>query len=142
MTTAQIVEENAPETESQFFIVKTVQKATDTVNTLVRDYNEKYVKSVFEKGKSLGEGVKKDTRMVVDQFVEKGKKMIPEIPVLKTAEQKLTSGVKTLEGKISSSVNVITEKINLPSKKDIDKLTNAMEALNAKVETLNKKYSA
>ena len=142
MTTAQIVEENAPRTESQFFIVKTVQKATDTVNTLVRDYNEKYVKSVFEKGKSLGEGVKKDARMVVDQFVEKGKKMIPEIPAMKTAEQKLTSGVKTLEGKISSSVNVITEKINLPSKKDIDKLTNAMEALNAKVETLNKKYSA
>lgn len=142
MTTAQIAEENAPKTDSQFFIVKTVRKATETVNTMVKDYNEKYVKSVFEKGKSVREGVTKDARMAVNQFVEKGKKMLPEIPVVKTAEQKLTSTVKALEGRVRCGAKVVAEKVNLPSKQDIEKLTAAMETLNAKVETLDKKYSA
>ncbi|MDM8521953.1 hypothetical protein QUF80_01140 [Desulfococcaceae bacterium HSG8] len=133
--------------ESQFFIVKTIRQAKDTCTQAVKDYNEKYIGDVVKKGKDFSEGVKKDARMLAERVVEKGKKLKPEIPGTKLVERAVEKGkslmpdTKAVEKKITSGFNAVAEKVNLPSRKDIENLTAAMDALNTKVDTLNKKYS-
>ncbi|MCP4113643.1 MAG: hypothetical protein GY749_50315 [Desulfobacteraceae bacterium] len=137
------------EKTEEFFVVRTIKKAKDTYTDKVKeyneklkeynekfvknrkevlkDYNEKYVKNFVETGKDFGEGVKKDTLKVIDLAVEKGKNLIPENTVLETVKEKVSCSVKT-----------VTDKINLPSKQDIEKLTGAVETLNSKVDSLIK----
>ncbi len=140
MTTEVIKTEQ--KTEAEFFIVKTIKKAKDAYTDkvkdynerfiknrkeVIKDYNEKYIKNFIETGKDFGEGVKKDTLKVIDLAVEKGKKLIPENTVTETVKEKVSTSFKT-----------VTDKINLPSKQDIEKLTGAVETLNTKVDSLIK----
>ena len=46
---------------------------------------------------------------------------------------------KTIEKKISTTIDSIPEKLNIPSKAEIDNLLESINGVNQKVDALNKK---
>ncbi len=112
--------------ESEFYLVRTAREAADAFTSTVREYNDKYVGKAVERGKEFTEGLQKDARILADRFVEKGKALLPELPV-KGVEEKITHGVKT-----------VVEKMDLPSKEDIESLNETMDALNTRVDALKR----
>ena len=137
------VKEIVPETESQFFVVRTVREAADTLAEALTAYREKYVGGAVEKGRTFGKGVKKDAlvlrerisekgrSLMPDRLFDRGKSLMPEIP-----------SAKEVEEKVGGMLNRVADKVNLPSRKDIDKLTQAMETLSGRVDALRQNYSA
>jgi polyhydroxyalkanoate synthesis regulator phasin len=97
----------------------------------VRKDARKTMDSFVDNGKDILEGVEKDVRKVIDDFLDSGKKAFEKIPMVKTVEKKLNSGMKA-----------VPAQLNLPSKKDIEKLTINVKALNKKVDNLRKQYAA
>ncbi len=86
---------------------------------------------VVDNGKEFLEGIQNDARKVMDDFLDSGKKTIEKIPM-----------VKTVEKKFNSSLKAVPSQLNLPSKKDIEKLTRSVKTLNNKVDNLSKQYAA
>jgi polyhydroxyalkanoate synthesis regulator phasin len=86
---------------------------------------------LVDSGKELLEGVENDARKVRDDFLDNGKKAIKKIAIVETVEKKVNSGMKAA-----------SSQLNLPSKKDIKKLTSSVKALNNKVDNLSKQYAA
>jgi polyhydroxyalkanoate synthesis regulator phasin len=97
----------------------------------VRKDVRKTMDGFVDNGKEFLEGVQNDARKVFDDFLDSGKKTIEKIPVVKTVEKKLNSSLKA-----------VPSQLNLPSKKDIEKLTRSVKALNNKVDNLSKQYAA
>ena len=97
----------------------------------VRKDVRKTMDGFVDNGKEFLEGVQSDARKVLDDFLDSGKKTIEKIPVVKTVEKKLNSSMKA-----------VPSHLNLPSKKDIEKLTRSVKALNNKVDNLSKQYAA
>lgn len=114
----------AKKEEKGFFITRTARK-------VVEGYNEKVVKPVVQKGKKVSGRVRTDAGNAVNSMVEKGRKMLPEIPGAKTVEKKINSGIDTAVGFL-----------NLPTKTDIENLTVAMENLSRKMDGLADRQSA
>jgi polyhydroxyalkanoate synthesis regulator phasin len=160
-TETTMTTETAPKTESQFFVVQTAKKFKANCAETLKDYNEKYVKNAVGKGKSFAEGIKNDARTLS----EKGKKYASELPVVKTVVEKgkqyasqapdLKSVVdkgkkyasespllKKAEEKITKGLGAVRDKINLPAKEDIEKLSRNMEVLSSKVDVLSRKHLA
>ncbi len=81
----------------------------------------------FESGKGLYGGLEKDTRRIFDGMVDDGKKLVDKIPMVKTIREKMNDGFEA-----------VPDRLNLPSKKDMEKLATAMRALNRKVDGLSK----
>jgi len=92
-----------------------VKNPSGTVNGFVDD------------GKNLVTGMKKDLSKTFGGFIKTGKNFIEEIPIVKAVEKKISNGLKA-----------VPARINLASKQDIEKLCNAMDALNRKVDKINK----
>jgi polyhydroxyalkanoate synthesis regulator phasin len=159
------IKETAPKTESQFFVVETAKKLRDNCVATLKDYNEKYVKNAVGKGKNFAEGIKNDARTLSGNLAEKGKKYASELPVVKTVVEKgkqyasqapnlktvVEKGkqyasesplLKKAEKKISKGLSAVRDKINLPAKEDIEKLSRNMELLNSKVDVLSRKHLA
>ena len=88
------------------------------------------VTDVFDNGKAFVSDLKKDTRKKIKSIVKKGKKYRDEF-----------SAMKTIKNEISKGLKAVPARVNLASKQDIDKLIRSMEALNKKLDTLNRKYS-
>jgi polyhydroxyalkanoate synthesis regulator phasin len=158
-------------TKSQFYVVRTAREAGDNLTDMVKDYNEKYLKKPFktgkefiedlrmdprkvfdglvddgqdfvkgvrkdarktvDDGKKLVKDLRKDPRKVIDDFLDSGKKAFKKFPMVETVEKKVNSGLKA-----------VPSQLNLPGKKDIEKLTSSVKALNNKVEHLSKQYAA
>jgi polyhydroxyalkanoate synthesis regulator phasin len=97
----------------------------------VRKDFRKTMDGFVDNGKKIVKGVEKDARKVMDDFLESGKKTIKKLPM-----------VETVEKKVNSSIEAVPSQLNLPSKKDIDKLTRSVKALNNKVDNLSKQYAA
>ncbi len=97
----------------------------------VRKDVRKTMDGFVDNGKEFLEGVQNDARKVLDDFLDSGKKTIEKIPV-----------VKTVENKLNSSMKAVPYHLNRPSKKDIEKLTRSVKALNNKVDNLSKQYAA
>ena len=97
----------------------------------VRKDARKTMDGFVDNGKDILKGVEKDVRKVFDDFLDSGKKTFEKIPMVKTVEKKVNSGMKA-----------VPSQLNLPSKKDIEKLTSSVKALNNKVEDLSKQYAA
>lgn len=114
-----------------FSIAESIRKVKDTANETVDKYNEKYLKKTIEFGKDAKDGLKKDANLFVDRIKTNGKKFVKDNRFVKTAEKTVCDGL-----------NAVSKRINLPSKKDMDKLSAAMEALNTKVDRLTEKYSS
>jgi len=135
------VKEIVPETESQFFVIRTVSEAADTLAEALTAYREKYVGGAVEKGRSFGEGVKKDALVLRDRISEKGRSLMPDRLFDKSLMPEIPSA-KEVEEKVGGMLNRVADKVNLPSRKDIDKLTQAMETLSGRVDALRQNYSA
>ncbi len=145
-------------TESDFYVIRAVQKASDKFSEAIQQYNDKYLKRSLEAGKKFGSDLSKDPKKAVtqafddgreiledficdrkdwvtemsqkardafDEMVADGKKLLPGIP-----------GTKTLEEKVTDSVNTISRFIHLADKDDLEKLTDAVNSLDKKVENL------
>jgi len=144
-------------------IVEKVQKTSDAVTEKIKDYNEKYVaKSIKKAEKAL----KKYNKKYIEKNIEKGKEYFekPYKKLTDKADEVLTKSrdlkkdavkkldgvivdgkkfmrklplVETIEKKVTSSLNSLPGLINMPSKGEINKLTQAMKSLNKNIETLN-----
>jgi polyhydroxyalkanoate synthesis regulator phasin len=97
----------------------------------VRNDARKTMDGFVDNGKEFFEGAEKDARKVIDDFLDSGKKAFKKFPMVKTVEKKVNSGMKA-----------VPSQLNLPSKKDLEKLTSSVKALNNKVEHLSKQYAA
>ena len=97
----------------------------------VRKDARKTMDDFVENGKEFLEGIEKDTRRVIDDFLESGKKTIEKFPMAETVEKKISSGMQA-----------VSSQLNLPSKKDIEKLTSSVKTLKNKVDNLSKQYAA
>ena len=97
----------------------------------VRKDARKTMDGFVDNGKEFFEGAEKDARKVIDDFLDSGKKAFKKFPMVKTVEKKVNSGMKA-----------VPSQLNLPSKKDLEKLTSSVKALNNKVEHLSNQYAA
>lgn len=129
MTTENKTEQTEKK-ESAFFAVRTYEKIKDACTDKVNAYNEKYLKKYVDSGKEFKDGLEKDARKLVDNVVEKGKNMMPEFKI-----------VNSVKDKAVERFEKVRDMINLPTRNDLDRLTEAMDSLNAKVNKLSEKYS-
>jgi polyhydroxyalkanoate synthesis regulator phasin len=91
----------------------------------------KIVENILDGGRDLYAGMEKDARKMLDDFLEKGKKITDSIP-----------GKEAVEKGISRNLESIPDRLNLPSKKDMEKLSKTVRTLNTKLNTLSKQCAA
>ncbi len=77
--------------------------------------------------KILKEGVEKDTRLVMEDIIDGSKNALDRLP-----------GKQWIENEISNRAKAIPAIFNLPSRKDIERLTRQVKSLNTKVNKLSK----
>ncbi len=92
---------------------------------------QKIVDNLVGGSRDVYSSVEKDTRRVVDDILDRGKKMTEWVP-----------GRKRLEKEISRGLESIPNRLNLPSKKDMEKLSKTARTLNTRLNTLSKQYAA
>ena len=92
-----------------------------------KDRFEEYVND----GKGVFEGIEKDVRLAWDDVVANSKKVFDKKKVKKTIEDKINNSMKTF-----------TNRLNMPSKNEVENLMAGIDALNKKVETMSKTYNA
>lgn len=117
--------------DSRFFVVRTFQKASDNISDTVKEYNDKYVKKVISQSREFSEDTWKEAKGRMDKVVETTKNRIQDTKIK-----------KSIDKLVDESMNNVSKVFNLPNKNDIENLTVAMENLSAKVDMLNKKYTA
>ncbi len=113
---------------------KVWRNLTSEGKDLARDARKNFSKAVdnvLDGGKDFYAGVGKDTQSILDDLFNRGKKLADRIP-----------GKKTLEKGLSKSLKSIPDRLNLPSKKDMEKLSKTVQTLNGKLNTLSKQCSA
>ena len=91
----------------------------------------KAVESVLDGGRDFYAGMEKDSRKMLDDLLDRGKKITDRIP-----------GKESMEKGISKSLESIPDRLNLPSKKDMEKLSKTVRTLNTKLNTLSKQCAA
>jgi len=91
----------------------------------------KIVDNFVDGTKDFYDGLGKDAKKLADDLLDKGKKMTDQIP-----------GKHTVEKGISKSLESIPDRLNLPSKKDMEKLSKTVRTLNTKLNTLSKQCAA
>jgi len=91
----------------------------------------KAVENVMDGGRDFYAGLEKDTRKMLDDLLDRGKKITDQIP-----------GKDTMEKGLSRSLESVPDRFNLPSKKDMEKLTKTVRTLNTKLNTLSKQCAA
>lgn len=138
--TAQEAKAAANETaaESPYFVIRAIQGARgryeETIKTYreryeetVKTYRERYMEKPSARAREFTEGLRRDLRKVVDNSLENGKKRLPS--------------ADSLRSRFDCGARRVSDKLNLPSRQDIQKLRDAMENLSVKVEKLNDRYS-
>jgi len=98
------------------------------VDTTKKDVRKK-IERINQETRTIYKGIENDTKLIVEDIVEMGKKNFDRIPMK-----------KTIEKKISNSIDSIPAKLNLPSKGEIDNLVAGIDGVNKKVDALNKQY--
>ena len=106
----------------------------DNGKDLADGYREdflKIVENIMDGGKDFYAGVEKDARKMMDDLLDRSKKITEQIP-----------GKSTLEKGISRTLESIPDRLNLPSKKDMENLSKTVRTLNTKLNTLSKQCAA
>jgi polyhydroxyalkanoate synthesis regulator phasin len=106
----------------------------DSSKDLADGYRKDFLKivdNIMDGGKDFYAGVEKDAQKMVDDLLDRGKKITEQIP-----------GKNTFEKGISRSLESIPDRLNLPSKKDMEKLSKTVRTLNTKLNTLSKQCAA
>ncbi len=120
------------------YLAEPMEKGKKTLKT----YNKKYVVKTFKKGRDYfkkpyrefadrmdemlakGRDMEKDALDKLDELWEDGRKFAYKIPMVETVEKKVSGGLRAIPGIV-----------NMPSRVEIEKLTRAMEKLNANLKT-------
>ena len=96
-----------------------------------REDLRKIVDNVMEGTKDFYAGVEKDTQKMLDDLLGKGKEITRRIP-----------GKDTLEKEINRRLESVPDRLNLPSKKEMEKLSKTVRTLNTKLNALSKQCAA
>jgi hypothetical protein len=112
---------------SEFYVVRTIQRATDTTASFIKGTNEKYVKKTFESGKFFVEDVSKGTYEALGGVIEDSRKFITRIP----AVEKIVSGIGA-EGQEHVVVRTF--------KKARKNTSTALKSTNEIIKDYNEKY--
>lgn len=91
----------------------------------------KAMDNVLDGGKDFYAGMGKDAKSILDDLLDRGKKIADQIP-----------GKSAIEKGVSKSLESVPDRLNLPSKKDMEKLSKTVRTLNTKLNTLSKQCSA
>ena len=86
--------------------------------------------TINQKTQRVYKGIENDAKLITEDFLAMGKKNLDKLPMKKTIEKKISAGIDS-----------IPEKLNLPSKGEIDNLVTGIDDVNKKVDTLNKLYA-
>lgn len=127
--------------DSRDFMAEVKKDPKETFNGLVdsgKEFVEELKKGVrktmddaVDSGNDLYKGVKKDSRRLFDDLVEGGRKFVNRIPM-----------VKKIEEGVGNALQSIPDKLNLPSKKEMDELADAINTLNQRMNALGKQVAA
>mgnify|MGYP006287814829 CR=1 FL=1 len=120
MTTTQTETMNA-RAESPYFVVRTLNKAYDRYEKAADHYREQFVEKPLQAGRILVTGVSRDLKRLSRETTDGIRERLPD--------------VEGIRGKI-------TERLNLPTRADIERLNSAMDALSVRVEQLSEKCEA
>lgn len=104
----------------------TIQKKMDTTKSDVRQRFDK----LNQEAQKVYKGIGNDAKLVVEDFIEMGKKNLDKLPMKKTLEEKINAGIDS-----------IPSKLNLPSKEEIENLVVGIDGVNKKVDALNKDFA-
>ncbi len=121
------------------YLAEPIEKGKKTLKT----YNKKYIVKTFKKGRDYlekpyrkftdrvddllarGRDMEKDALDKLDELWEDGRDFAYKIPMVETLEKKVSNGLKSLPGMV-----------NMPNRGEIQKLTRAVETLNANLKSL------
>ena len=92
--------------------------------TLAQEEVEEFVSKLIDRG----ELADKDGRKLVSDFVERRRETVRE-------------KAKWVEGEFDQRVEGLLNRLNIPSKSDIDRLTKKIDALNRKINKLKKEMA-
>jgi hypothetical protein len=149
MTSSKSTKKTTKKNKSKPFDVRTIQGATEQLKEALKTYNDKYLQQPWKNWKGFMEDAVKDPSGTVSDFVDDGKNFVMVMKkdlhktlggFLKSSKNiiKDKSMIKTVEKKISNKLKAFPARINLASKQDIEKLCKTMDALNKKVDKINK----
>lgn len=116
-----------PAKKAEFLVTTVVMKAAGDTQAAMKRYNEKFRKGV-EFGTDLAQDLGNVTLMTVGSLTETGRKFVKNLSALESIQNAVEQGVST-----------VSSKVNLPTKKDIQKLVDAMAVFNAKLEGMIRK---
>lgn len=130
---SETVETNIQETkpESRFYVVNKITTLKGNIIDKLKNYKQTIIQPTKETFEEIRTGLKHDYELLKEEFSKKTDKFVPKTTFIKDAKEKL-----------SEKLCAIKEKINLPTKTDVEKLKSSMEALSQKVELLNQKNPA
>ena len=117
----EIEEEIVAETKSILTGLRRVLMAGIGVVSLAQDEVEGFVNKLVERG----EIAEKDGRALIDEYMDKRKKRAEE-------------SSKRVEAEIENRMESLLNRMNIPTKKDIESLTNKVADLAQKVDELKK----
>lgn len=112
-------------------VVVASESAEKSINRFLEDA-EHFVEKLIERG----EIAEKDGRQLINEMVEKRRATAQE------AADKAREGAKNAEATLSSRVDELVTRISVPTREDIQALTQKVNLLNRKVEQLKKQEAA
>ncbi len=113
---------------------KTLNGFLDDGKSFVEDLKKRFqatMDDAAQSGNDLYKGVKTDSQKLFDDLVDSARKFKDRIPMMKKIEE----GVGT-------TLQSIPDKLNLPSKKEMDELARAIDTLNQRMNALGKQVAA
>ncbi|MCP4688032.1 MAG: hypothetical protein GY859_08285 [Desulfobacterales bacterium] len=108
---------------------ETMGELADDVGKLAGDARKgarETMTELAEKGREIASGVKSDSSVLVDDLLQTGKKIMGDAP----------SG-ENIGDKVGGGLGELSKRMNLPSKKDIRNLTDALKDLSDKIDALD-----
>jgi polyhydroxyalkanoate synthesis regulator phasin len=124
--------------ESKFYIAKTINQARETLESKVKDYNERYVKKQLENGREFITELKADPVKRIDDLIDDGKDAVNRLKSdrVKTLQKKIDTTKKQVQQKmdriseetrtiyrgIENDAKLIFEDIVALGKKNLDKI--------------------
>jgi len=117
-------------TESRFCLRRVVKNKTQQITSTFDKYKAKYTANTAKNAELFISAVKTDTRKIVDDVSGSARKIVNQRIQLKGIQETITR-----------SVDGVLSRVNLPQKQDIERLTQALETLNTRVDYLNNKQA-
>lgn len=137
MTAPEEIEVNVRQVEEQstqanpaapiFDVVRRMMLASFGAFALTRDEAEQFLNRLVERG----EIAQKDAQHLIDETVSKFRTMTPQAPSVETNVNNITHQVET-------GLEQLLNRMNIPSKRDIDELSAKIAQLAARVEELRR----